>query len=164
VTFASTDAARYFFNAGGQLNLVLGFLNATDSGSENSFNRLVSAMSGIGFRARSNTGRTGTGLTLNTNITAFGYYNNVFNSATTLVQVTDTTTGYTGSTGFIQVYTTSSDPTNGGKGLNVVFRTVYNIADKIWDDTLSLTYRMRVDIVPPSTTYLNNSWGTPTVS
>jgi hypothetical protein len=46
----------------------------------------------------------------------------------------------------------------------VVFRTVYTIADKTWDDTLSLTYRMRVDIVNPETTYLTNTWGTPTVS
>jgi hypothetical protein len=164
VTFASANQARYFFNAGGQLNLVLSAINSADSGSENSFGRLVSGLGGIGFRATANTGRTGTGITLNTNNTAFGYYNNVFNSATTLVQVTDTTASYTASTGFIQVYTSSSDTTNGAKGLNVVFRTVYSIADKTWDDTLSLTYRTRVDIVPPSTTYLSNSWGSITVS
>jgi len=164
VTFASAAAARYFFNAGGQLNLVLSAINSTDNGSENSFSRLVTGLGGIGFRARSTTGRTGSGITLNTNNTSFGYYNNVLNSATTLVQVTDTTTSYTGSTGFIQVYTNSSDTTNGANGVNVIFRTVYSIADKTWDDTLSLTYRTRVDIVPPSTTNISNSWGSITVS
>jgi hypothetical protein len=164
VTFASVNAARYFFNAGGQLTLRLAAIDSTNNGSENSFSRLVTGLGGVGLRARTNTGRSGTGITLNTNNTAHGYYNNVFNSATTLVQVTDTTSSYTASTGFIQVYTSSSDTTNGGKGLNVVFRTVYTIADKTWDDTLSLTYRMIVDIVNPSTLYLANTWGTPTIT
>ena len=164
VTFQSANQARYFFNAGGQLNLVLSAINSADSGSENSFSRLVTGLGGVGFRAAANTGRIGSGITLNTNNTSFGYYNNVFNSATTLVQVTDTTASYTASTGYIQVYTSSSDTTNGAKGLNVVFRTVYSIADKTWDDTLSLTYRTRVDIVRPSTANLTNVWGTITVS
>jgi hypothetical protein len=164
VTFQSANQARYFFNAGGQLNLVLSAINSADNGAENSFGRLVSGLGGVGFRATANTGRTGSGITLNTNNTAFGYYNNVFNSATTLVQVTDTTASYTASTGFLQVYTSSSDTTNGAKGLNVVFRTVYSIADKTWDDTLSLTYRTRVDIVRPSTANLTDVWGTITVS
>jgi hypothetical protein len=164
VTFASANAARYFFNAGGQLNLVLTAVNSTDSGAENSFGRLVTGLGGVGFRNTTNTGRTGSGITLNTNLTTHGYFDNVFNSATTLVQVTDTTSSYTASTALIQAFTSSSDTTNGAKGLNVVFRTVYTIANKTWDDTLSLTYRMRVDIVNPETTYLTNSWGTPTVS
>jgi hypothetical protein len=164
VSFLSVNQARYFFNAGGQLNFVATTVNSTDNGSENSFKRLVDAIGGIGFKAESNTGRTGSGITLNTNNTAFGYYNNVYNSATTLVQVTDNTASYTASTGFLQVYTSSNDTTNGGKGLNVIFRTVYSVADKTWDDTLSLTYRTRVDIVQPSTTYLSNSWGSITVA
>jgi hypothetical protein len=164
VTFASVNAARYFFNAGGQLNLRLNAVNSTDSGAENSFGRLVSGIGGVGFRARTNTGRTGSGITLNTNNTSFGYYNNVLNTPTTLVQVTDTTSSYTASVGTLQVFTSSNDTTNGGNGLSVTFRTIYTIADKTWDDTLSLTYRMAVDIVNPSTLYLANTWGTPTVS
>jgi hypothetical protein len=164
VTFASVNAARYFFNAGGQLTLRLSALNSADSGSENSFARLVNGLGGVGLRARTNTGRSGTGITLNTNNTSHGYYNNAFNSPTTLVTVTDTTTSYTASTASIQVFTSSSDTTNGGKGTTVVFRTVFTIANKTWDDTLSLTYRMIVDIVNPSTLYLANTWGTPTIT
>jgi hypothetical protein len=165
VTFASADAARYFFNAGGQLNLRLSAINSADSGSENSFGRLVTGLGGVAFKNTANGGRTGSGLTLNTNNTAWGYRNNVFNSANTLVQVTDTTASYTASTGYIQVYTSSSDTTNGSNGLNVIFRTVYSITDKTWDDTMSLTYRMAVDIVYPETSNLPASpWGTPTVS
>lgn len=165
VTFASADAARYFFNAGGQLNLVLTTLNSTDNGAENSFKRLVDAMGGFGFRATTNTGRTGTGITLNTNLTTHGYFDNLFDSATTVVQVTDTTTSYTASTASIQCYyTTANDTTRGAKGYVLRFRMVYTIADKTWDDTLSLTHRSRIDIVYPETTYLTDAWGTPSIT
>jgi hypothetical protein len=164
VTFASANQARYFFNAGGQLNLRLSTVNSADSGAENSFARLVTGLGGVGFKNTSNTGRTGSGITLNTNNTALGYRTNVLNTPATIVQVTDTTASYTASTGYLQVYTSSSDTTNGSNGLNVVFRTVFTVADKTWDDTLSLTYRMAVDIVFPESTYLTNAWGTPTIS
>jgi hypothetical protein len=165
VTFASADAARYFFNAGGQLNLRLSAINSADSGSENSFGRLVTGLGGVGFRNTTNTGRTGSGITLNTNNTALGYRTNILNTPATIVQVTDTTSSYTASTGYIQVYTSSGDTTNGSNGTTVVFRTVFSIADKTWDDALSLTYRMAVDVVYPESTYLTtNSWGTPTIS
>jgi hypothetical protein len=165
VTFASANQARYFFNAGGQLNLRLSAINSADSGSENSFGRLVTGLGGVGFRNTTNTGRTGSGITLNTNNTALGYRTNVLNTPATIVQVTDTTSSYTASTGYLQVYTSSADTTNGSVGLNVVFRTVYSIADKTWDDSMSLTYRMAVDIVFPESTYLTtNAWGTPTIS
>jgi len=165
VTFASADAARYFFNAGGQLNLRLTTVNSTDTGSENSFNRLVTGLGGVAFRNTANGGRTGSGITLNTNNTALGYRTNTVNTPQTIVQVTDTTASYTASTGYLQVYTSSADTTNGSVGLNVVFRTVYSITDKTWDDGLSLTYRMAVDIVYPESTYLTtNAWGTPTIT
>jgi hypothetical protein len=165
VTFGSADQARYFFNAGGQLNLRLSTVNSTDNGSESSFARLVTGIGGVGFKNTANGGRTGTGITLNTNNTALGYRTNVLNTPATIVQVTDTTASYTASTGYLQVYTSSSDTTNGSNGLNVVFRTVFTVADKTWNDTLSLTYRMAVDIVYPESTYLTtNAWGTPTIS
>jgi hypothetical protein len=165
VTFGSANQARYFFNAGGQLNLRLSTLNAADNGSESSFARLVTGLGGVGFRNTTNTGRTGSGITLNTNNTALGYRTNVLNTPATIVQVTDTTASYTASTGYLQVYTSSSDTTNGSNGLNVVFRTVFTVADKTWNDTLSLTYRMAVDVVYPESTYLTtNAWGTPTIT
>ena len=165
VTFASADQARYFFNAGGQLNLRLSTVNSADSGAESSFARLVTGLGGVGFKNTANGGRTGTGITLNTNNTALGYRTNTVNTPQTIVQVTDTTASYTASTGYIQVYTTDATTTNGSVGATVVFRTVFSVADKTWDDSMSLTYRMAVDIVYPESTYLTtNAWGTPTIS
>lgn len=165
VTFANAESARYFFNAGGQLNFRCEAINSADNGSENSFGRLVSGIGGLNFKATDNGGRTGSGITLNTNLTTHGYYDNAFNSPTTVVQVTDTTTSYTNNSGFLQCYYGgTNDTTNGARGSVLVFRTVFTVVDKTWNDTLSLTYRTRVDIVYPETTYLTDVWGTPTVS
>lgn len=166
VSFASANAARYFFNAGGSLRLVLGYNSGNGSGATQSFQRMVDGLGGVNVFNTTNSGRSGTGITLNTNNTALGYRNQVFNSATTIVQVTDTGASYGASTGYIQYYTSSSDTTNGSNGLNMIFRTVYNIADKTWDDTISVNYTTRVDIIYPETTYLTGvgSWGIPSVT
>ena len=164
VTFASANAARYFFNAGGRLNYFVSTPTGTGSARQNSFIGLINGLGGWGQLNTTSSGRTGTGQTLNTNNTAFGYRNNVLNTPTTVVQVTSTAASYTADTAAIQVFTNSSDTTNGSNGLTVIFRSLYNVADKTWDDTINVTHRSRVDIVFPSTTYLANAWGTPTVS
>jgi hypothetical protein len=164
VTFASADAARYFFNAGGQLNYVVSTPTTAVSQADSDFVGMINGLGGWGQKNTSSTGRTGTGQTLGTNSTTFGYRNNVLNSATTVVSVTSTQASYTTDTAVLQVYTSSSDTTNGANGLNVIFRCVYTIADHSWDDQITVTHRSRVDIIPPETTYLTNSWGSITVS
>jgi hypothetical protein len=165
VTFASADAARYFFNAGGQLNYVVSTPTAAGTGRNADFVGLIGGLGGWGQRNVDATGRTGTGQTLNTNSTTFGYRNNVFNTWTSVVAITSTAASYNTDTAAIQVQTTSSDTTNGANGLNVQFRCLYTIADHAFDDQITVTHRVRVDIVYPETTYLSSSpWGTPTVS
>jgi len=164
VTFASADAARYFFNAGGQLNLVLSTSGSNGTGSSSSFARLITGLGGVGVKNTTNTGRTGTGITLNINNTSFGYRNIVYATNTNIVKVTDTAAAYTADTAYIGLYTNSNTTTNGANGNQVNFRISYVVADYTWDDTLSITLNSRVDIVYPETTYLTNVWGTPTIS
>jgi hypothetical protein len=164
VTFQSANQARYFFNAGGQLNLVLGTNSGNGSGSTNSLIRLITGLGGLGLRNTVNTGRTGTGIQLDTNNTALGYRNNVFNGPQNAVFVTDNTASYTGSNGVIQLFTSSSDTTNGSVGANVVFRVLYDVDNKTWDDTIGVNITSRVDIVRPNATFLTDVWGTITVS
>jgi hypothetical protein len=165
VTFASADAARYFFNAGGQLNFKVSVTGGTGSASNNSFTNIVNAMGGFGLRNTTNTGRTGTGLTLNTNNTAFGYRNNVFNAESEIVKVTDTATAYTANYGRLISWTNSSDTTNGANGATCVFRINMVGSDHTWDDSVNCTLNTSVDIVYPETTFLSSSpWGTPTIS
>ena len=165
VTFASADAARYFFNAGGQLNYVVSTPTAAGVGANADFVGLIGGLGGWGQRNTTATGRTGTGQTVNTNSTTFGYRNNVLNTWTSVVAITSTASNYTADTAAIQVQTNSSTTTNGANGSTVQFRAVYTIADHTWDDAISVTHRTRVDIVYPETTYLTSSpWGTPVVT
>ena len=166
VTFASADAARYFFNAGGQLNYVVSTPTAAGTGRNADFVGLIGGLGGWGQLNTTSTGRTGTGQTLNTNSTTFGYRNNVLNTWTSVVAITSTATSYTADTAAIQVQTTSSDTTRGANGLTVQFRTLYTIADHTYDDQITVTHRVRVDIVYPETTYLTATapWGVPVVS
>ena len=164
VTFASGNAARYFFNAGGQLNYVVSTPTASGSTAQNVFIALINSLGGWGQKNTSSTGRTGSGYTLGTNSTTFGYRNNVLNSWTTVVSTTSTQSAYTSDTALLQVQTNSSDTTNGSNGATVQFRCVYTMADHSWDDSISVTHRSRVDIIPPETTYLTNSWGSITIT
>jgi hypothetical protein len=164
VTFASAQHARYFFNAGGQLNYRVTFSSGNGSGSTNSLQRILTGVGGIDFKNTTNGGRTGSGITLDTNNTAIGY-RNLTTSPQNIVQVTDNTSSYTGSNALIQVYSGALDTTNGAVSAVVVFRLLYDVDDKTWDDTISLTVTTKVDIVYPESTYLTGTaWGTPTVS
>lgn len=164
VAFSSVNAARYFFNAGGQLNLILTSPTDNNSGISNSLEAVYEAMGGISaFRYTTNGGRTGTGLTQGTNLTSHGYYDNS-TTPTEIQRVTDTTANYTTTFCNVQVLTDDSTTTNGSKGASVLFRVYLSAQDKTWDDNITITLGSRVDIVFPETTYLTNSWGTPTIT
>jgi len=164
VNFASTQAARYFFNAGGQLTLVVGTNSSNGSGSSSSLARLITGLGGVTVRNTTNTGRSGSGITLNTNNTAFGYRNIVYGINTNIITVTDTTAAYTADSASIGLYTNSNDTTSGANGYQVNFRISYYVADHTWDDTISINLTSRVGITPPESTYLTNVWGTPTIA
>lgn len=166
VTFASGDAARYFFNAGGQLNLVI--ISSTNNATARSVDAstvLVTNLGGLtAFRVLSNGGRTGTGGTLNTNATTIGYQG-LTTSAANIVQVTSTTASYT--TDYAQIRMLSSAQNvsgNGDKGAVISFQLFLNSPGHLATDVLSVTLNHRVDIVYPETTYLVSQWGTPVVA
>ncbi len=164
VTFASADAARYFFNAGGRLTLVPSITGGTGSAANNSYTNLVTALGGTTISNNSNTGRSGTGLTLTLNNTAVGY-RQINATAPLLIQVNDTAAAYTGNYSGIALFTDSTDTTNGANGTTVIFRHWSVIADHTLDDTITCTLNTRIDITYPETTNLPASpWGTPTIS
>jgi hypothetical protein len=165
VTFASPAAARYFFNAGGQLNYVVSTPTAAGVGRNADFVGLITGLGGWGQKNTTATGRTGTGQTLGVNSTTVGYRNNLANVWTQVVGITSTAVTYTTDTANIQVQTNSSSTDNGANGTTVQFRCLYNIGNKPFDDTITVTHRVRVDIVFPETTYLTSSpWGVPVVT
>jgi hypothetical protein len=171
--FASGDAARYFFNAGGKLKFnVSATQNASTSARTNEIIALAGFMGGVAtFGQRTNGGRTGTGGTLGTNDTAKGYWNVTASTNTTLVSVTSTTAAYTSDTGSIYVNINGTQ-SNGGTGTNVDFYVTMSSASGTngpgagysFDDAFGVNVIRSIDIIYPESTNLTNSWGTPTIS
>jgi hypothetical protein len=156
VTF-STSAAK-FFQCGGQLNFVVsGVTNGDASARSGAIVTLVGTNFGsvTAFRRATNGGRTGTGGTLNTNNTAFGYAN-LTASNQNFVVVTGTTAAYTSDTVSLGASVSGNVVT-----LSLV---VVSAAQQGINDSLNVTINHRVDVTPPETTYLANSWGTVTVA
>jgi hypothetical protein len=176
VTFASGDAARYFFNAGGQLALT--FSHPTGSGINGLFNALGTAcgtlvisspntgtvsIASIGYNGIQKIGGSGATTTLLPNV---GYWGMTTNNQEVFKQFGGTfqSGGGTYSQNYlsVNVRTNGAQGSNGDNGSSITITT-------LWDEspngltaqagtTVSLTVR------PPSTTYLTNTWGTPSVS
>jgi hypothetical protein len=164
VTFASADQARYFFNAGGRLSLVLTPVNFDANAKETNWASLVNAVGTIHLDAYSST-RTGTGETLTTNGLANGYWE-LGTSNTTLLRLTEATSPYTANFIDIQARVAGTAGSNGGLGTQVIFVINYTDGsdDAGFNDAVSATFRQRIDIVRPETTNLTDVWGTITVA
>lgn len=184
-TFASADAVRYFFNAGGQLNFVCG--TATNNDSTSRSGDLVTLVntnfiSVTNFRSGSNGTRTGTGGTA-TSTYASGYYG-LTTSDQTIVQITSTTSGYTGDYIQLAVRANGVQGSNADVGTVITFTlTLYSGArttipapppagpggvpptnNTSVNDSVNITVPNRIDIIYPETTNLPTaSWGTVTI-
>lgn len=166
ITFSSGDAARYFFNAGGQINFVITSVanNDATSRSADMATTIATNLGGVSaFRAVTNGGRTGTGGTATTNNTNVGYYG-LTTTATTLHQIQSTSATYTND--YVQLRWKS----NGVQGANADVGSVITLYVNLYsahttygsgfNDSLNITVNHRIDIVYPETTNLTSSWGT----
>jgi len=189
VTFASAAAARYFFNAGGIVRLLYGkSSDTTDADAD--WNTLAGQCGSINFTGRVNattntiagqayTGTTrlnGTGGTQTTLTTTTGFYNlTAGGAATTIFQLNNASSPYTNdfirtqvalnAGGDILTFTTvwSDDGSTGaGTTANISGGTaVSSPATSIGAATAPTTL---LNLIPPSTTNLTASWGTPTIN
>jgi len=169
ITFASGNAARYFFNAGGQFNFVT---TGTTNGAGNNRSGDITTLVGTylaninNIRYNSNGGRSGTGGTVNTNNTALGYYN-LTTSDQTIVQITSTTYPYNGDYVIVAIKSNGVQGSNADVGSVITLDfTVYSNAtkDASGSKNLNVTWSHRIDTVVPETTNLSNSWGTITIA
>ena len=165
ITFGSSDQARYFFNAGGALSF---FCAATDLAGTSRSNALqavigIAPTSGLQyistFGANDNFGP----FNYTTRNTNRGYYQAEFGNYLELA-ILYNTAPY-GTTYAQIIYDAgSSDTTRGSKGNIIRFRlNMYAPADP-GGGSIIIQTTCRVDILPPSTTYLSNSWGTPSIT
>ena len=186
VTFASANATRYFWNAGGRVRLQYG-KSSTGTDTDPDWNTFAGECGSIYLSGRLNgaaqtivgvtyTGTTrigGTGGTQTTLATTTGWYN-LTGSPVSIFKLTNATSPYSGeyiettatatsSTVLTLVTTWVSDGSSGaGTTANITGGTaVSSPATTIGAATAPTTL---VTYIPPSTTYLTNSWGTPTIA
>ena len=186
ITFPSAAQARYFWNAGGLVRLQYG-KSSTGTDHDPDWNTLAGWCGSIYLTGRVNgaaqtiagtsyTGTTrvsGSGGTQTTLATTTGWYN-LTTSPATIFQLNNTTAPYqpeyiattataTSSTVLTLVTTWTDDGTTGaGTTSNISGGTaVTSPATSIGAATAPTTL---VTYIPPSTAYLSNSWGTPTIA
>lgn len=165
VTFSSAQAARYFFNSGGQINFVCSATDNAGTTRSTTLRDMINQLGGLtAFRNVSNGGRSGSGGTVVTNDTTKGYRQLVLNTPTTIVNM-DVAGTYATHNVVLQVFTASSNTTNGANGTQVIFRLVMTAdADDAFGGAINLTVNVRADVVSPETTNLTNVWGTPSIT
>ena len=174
-TFANGDAARYFFNAGGQLKFTCTHSNTT-AGINAAFNSLANGAANIGtivlsgqnsgsrnivgvaYNGVTKVGGGGSGVA-NTNA---GYFGLSTANANVFYQYSGTTPYTANVVIFFNAKTNGTQGTNGDNG-NVV--SVYCVFDKLGGNgTVGSGSTCTCTVVPPSTTYIANTWGTITLS
>lgn len=169
VAFSGADAARFFFNAGGRLKFNISATAGASARSTAALN-MVNYLGGIAlFAANTNGSRTGTGGTLGTNLTGLGYYSLTI-ANTTAISVTGVTASYTTDTGSLAVRTNGTRGSFNDNGDIVSFWATLNSTSGAnagglsFDDDLSLTPTVTVDVSYPEVTNLGNTWGAVTVT
>jgi hypothetical protein len=173
-TFANGDAARYFFNAGGQFKLT--FSHPTGTTIDNSLNALASACGTIVLSAPTSgtitiastsyngVTKIGGSGTVNTIATNSGYYGLSTSNVLVFRQLVDSApVGYTNTNININVKTNGTVGTNGDVG-NVI--NIYCSWAEL--DSTGLTASAGsntiLTVAYPETTNLSNSWGTVTLA
>lgn len=164
VTFASGDAARYFFNAGGRITHAMTGTNNNGTARSQDFLQLFASNIASSYvQANLSVGKTGTGGGNVTNSTNLGYYS-LTTSLQTLANVNPSGQAYTYSNDWarIQVKTSAPGGSAGDNGTTITFQL--NAASPSqgssdFNDAVNVTINSRIDITPPETTYLANVWG-----
>lgn len=173
VAFASENAARYFFNAGGQIRINYSLAGADNTKSSDwailCANLGTLVISGASFAKLAGGGTAPT--EYNTNL---GYYGLTGNYQNAIVQYSNGSFGYNSNYIQCMVKTGGVVGTNGSNGNTIYINTNFidgapdpNTGNSGTPDTVNEvhgTLRMTVTIRPPSTTYITNTWGSPVQS
>lgn len=150
VTFASADAARYFFNAGGRLDL--SFVSSPTGGAATTSN--------------SNPARQTSWTTLATSSAVsldFSTYWSSSRTASVVKSKTFAPAPYTDN--YIEVSTTLSGATaNNGSQTFIIKTTWVNATGTIGVEAVVGKQTASLTVQTPSTQYLDDTWGNPTVT
>lgn len=172
-SFANGDAARYFFNAGGQIKMTCSHSNAT-AGINSAFNALATATGTVVISAQNSGSRTIAGTAFNGvtkvggsgSVESIGTNNGYFGLATGNTLIFDQNSGTSPYTTTVQVlYYAKTNGTQGSNSDNGNVINVYCVFDKIsGNGTVGSGSAVTCTVVPPATTYVSNTWGTITLT
>lgn len=172
-TFANGDAARYFFNSGGQLKITMSHPNGT--GINLLLNNLASnvgtvvmsapssgsiTVAGTSYNGITRIGGGGNAPTISTNS---GYYAMTTANANVYYQTASTgPSGYLSTNVNIFIKSNGTQGTNSDRGSVI---TIYTVWDEIPNGiTVSSGSTVTVTAQAPETTNLANTWGTITLA
>lgn len=172
-TFANGDAARYFFNAGGQLAITCAHPSGT--GINLLLNNLASnvgtvvlssptsgaiTVAGTSYNGITKVGGGGNAPTISTNT---GYYALTASNVTAFTQ-----TASTGPSGYLSTFIRVIVQSNGTQGANGdagSIITIYTIWDEVPDGlTAAANSATTLTVRPPAVTNISNTWGAVTLS
>jgi hypothetical protein len=172
-TFANGDAARYFFNAGGQLAITCSHPSGT--GINLLLNNLASnigtvvlsaptsgtaTIAGTAYNGITKVGGGGNSPTTSPNT---GYYALTTANATVFTQ-----TASTGPSGYLSTFISVIIKSNGTQGSNGdagSIITIYTVWDEVPDGLVAAANSATtLTVRPPSTTNIANSWGSITLT
>jgi hypothetical protein len=164
ITFASGDAARYFFNAGGQINWAFVSYNLNGTARSGAAVTLFTTNLGGGnIRGINGTAITGAGGTVGTN-TGRGYWQ-LTSSPQLAASITSTTATYGGTVANINIRTNGTQGANSDVGSVITLQLGFTSAQEGLDfnSAISANIGLRVDVISPETTYLA-SYALPTIA
>ena len=174
VTFANGNAARYFFNAGGQIKMSATHSNTT-AGVNQALSNLCSqvgtvvisgqnsgsrTIAGTAYNGVTKIGGSGSTETLSTNSGYFG----LTTANTKIFDQNSADSPYTSNIDFVlNALTNGSNLAGNGDNGSVV--TVYTILRESGaNGTVGTGTVVTCTVTPPSTTYIANTWGTITLA
>lgn len=165
VTFASGDAARYFFNSGGKL--ILDLNGASLAGNTKSldwngmFDQALSTVTLTGHGL----GRSGTGYTVNTLLEDFSYYD-LTSSYQTVISINNNThiSDYDNNRIEISLKSNGTNLSGNGDAGSEIFVKMEAFDLSTDPDTVQGTLSITFAARPPDVTYVTSSWGTPVVT
>lgn len=173
ITFPSNDQLRYFFNCGGLIKVTSSRSGGSSTDKNTGWSNLLTAIgtvvikgsgtfdqtnntiAGTTYQGVTKIGGSGSPTTLNA--TQGVYQNTVAGGFTEVFDQYDTTAQYTSN--HVEIHTERTSAT--------VFKIqvdYHDDADADTDESVDGTLTTTVTLTQPSTTYLTNTWGTPSMS
>jgi len=173
ITFSSGNAARYFFNAGGQIALT--FTHPTGSNINDLWNKLAIAAGTLVISGTNSGTQTIAGTVYNGVTKVGGSGSATISQNSGYYSLTGTTTqifnqvATVGPTGYLTSFLRVSIKSNGAQGSNGDAGSIITITT-VWDtdpngvsttrNTAAAGTAVTCTIRPPSTSYVTNTWGT----